>query len=151
MLAGDLAPDFTLLDQDGVERTLSDMLLQGPIALFFYPAAMTAGCTKETCHFRDLAREFSALGAQRVGISMDDPERQAMFSAKNQVDFPLLSDRDGAVAKAFGVKRSLGFLKTRRSTFVIDRERRVVEVIASELNMEIHADRALNALRAMTS
>jgi peroxiredoxin Q/BCP len=147
---GDLAPDFTLFDQRGVERTLSTMLQQGPIALFFYPAAMTTGCTKESCHFRDLAREFTSLGAQRVGISMDNVERQAQFSTKNHLDFPLLADVGGVVAKQFGVKRPLGLLKVKRSTFVIGIDRRVVEVINSELNMEVHADRALAALRTLT-
>ena len=60
MQKGDLAPDFTLKDQQGNERTLSTMLLNGPVVLFFYPAAMTKGCTKESCHFRDLASEFAA-------------------------------------------------------------------------------------------
>ncbi len=68
MHIGELAPDFTLDDQNGVSRTLSAMLGEGPVVLFFYPAAMTSGCTKESCHFRDLASEFAALGAQRIGI-----------------------------------------------------------------------------------
>ena len=150
MHASDLVPDFTLFDQHGAQRTLSTMLQQGPIALFFYPAAMTTGCTRESCHFRDLSREFTSLGAQRVGISMDDVERQAQFSTKNHLDYPLLADVGGVVAKQFGVKRPLGLLKVKRSTFVIGTDRRVVEVINSELNMEVHADRALAALRTLT-
>ena len=63
MQPSDLVSDFTLDDQYGVQRTLSTMLQKGPIALFFYPAAMTTGCTKESCHFRDLAGEFAALDA----------------------------------------------------------------------------------------
>ena len=69
MNTGERAKDFTLQDQFGKERTLSTMLADGPVVLFFYPAAMTKGCTKESCHFRDLAAEFAAAGAQRVGIS----------------------------------------------------------------------------------
>ena len=151
MQPGDLVSDFTLNDQYGVRRTLSTMLQQGPIALFFYPAAMTMGCTKESCHFRDLAGEFAALGAQRVGISMDSVERQAEFTQKNHLDYPLLADEGGVVAKQFGVKRSLALLKVQRSTFVISNDRRVVEVITSERNMEVHADRALAALRTLTA
>src|SRR5664280_3664505 len=90
MRPGDLAPDFKLRDQDGDERTLSTMLLNGPVVLFFYPAAMTKGCTKESCHFRDLASEFAALGAQRLGISMDSVEKQAEFTSKNHLDYPCL-------------------------------------------------------------
>lgn len=149
MRKGDEAPDFTLADQDGVERTLSHLLGNGPVVLFFYPAAMTTGCTKETCHFRDLSKQFAALGAQRVGISMDDAERQATFSSRNGIDFPLLCDVDGEVARLFGVKRPLNLLKVRRTTFVITPDRRVAEVITSELHMQAHADRALEVLAAL--
>ena len=147
MQTNDLAADFTLLDQEGVPRTLSTMVLDGPVVLFFYPAALSPGCTKESCHFRDLAAEFAAAGAQPVGISMDPPERQAQFAKKNGLGYPLLSDVDGTVAELYGVKRSLGFLKVKRATFVIGPDRRVREVITSEVSMNSHADRALAALR----
>jgi thioredoxin-dependent peroxiredoxin len=110
---------------------------------------MTSGCTKESCHFRDLAREFDEAGAARVGISMDTVDKQAAFATKHGFDYPLLSDVDGAVAKAFGVKRPLGILKVRRVTFVLDEDRRVLEVIGSEHNMDRHADRALEVLAAV--
>jgi thioredoxin-dependent peroxiredoxin len=151
MQIGDLAPDFKLLDQEGNERTLSTMLLNGPVVLFFYPAAMTKGCTKESCHFRDLASEFAALGGQRLGISMDSVDKQAEFTAKNNLDYPLLADVGGNVAKEYGVKRGLDMLKVKRSTFVIGQDRHVADVITSEINMNEHADRALDALRALRS
>jgi len=147
MQTGDLAPDFTLPDQDGTERSLSGLLAAGPVVLFFYPAAMTSGCTKEACHFRDIGAEFEALGAQRVGISMDPVAKQAEFSAKHGFDYPLLADADGTVARAYGVKRRLDLLRTKRSTFVIGTDRRILEVITSELSMTTHADKALAALR----
>ena len=147
MKAGDQAPDFTLPDQDGAARTLSDLLADGPVALFFYPAAMTAGCTAESCHFRDLATEFAEVGAQRVGISPDSVQRQNQFATVNDFDYPLLSDGDGAVAAAFGVKRRFGPLPVKRHTFVIDTDRTVIEVIKSEFAMNAHADKALTALR----
>ena len=147
MHTGDLAPDFTLTDQDGTERTLSGLLADGPVVLFFYPAAMTTGCTKEACHFRDIGAEFTALGAQRVGISMDDVAKQAEFSAKHGFDYPLLADADGEVAQAFGVKRRISLLRTKRSTFVIGTDRTVLSVISSELSMTTHADKALEVLR----
>jgi peroxiredoxin Q/BCP len=146
MQTGDLAPDFKLNDQDGNERTLSTLLLNGPVVLFFYPAAMTKGCTKESCHFRDLASEFSTLGGQRIGISMDTVAKQSEFTAKNSLDYPLLADVDGEVAKSYGVKRSLDLLKVKRTTFVIGQDRKIVDVISSEMNMNTHADRALDAL-----
>ena len=146
MQKGDLAPDFKLKDQNGEERTLSTMLLNGPVVLFFYPAAMTTGCTKESCHFRDLASEFAAKGAQRVGISMDSVEKQAKFTSKNNLDYPLLADVGGKVAKSFGVKRALDLLKVKRTTFVIGQDHRVLDVIASETDMNVHAERALSVL-----
>jgi peroxiredoxin Q/BCP len=109
---------------------------------------MTSGCTKESCSFRDLGAEFKTLGAQRIGISMDSVERQSLFTEKNQLDYPLLADVGGHVAKEFGVKRSLDFLKVKRSTFVIGTDRRIIEVINSETNMNAHAQRALEALKA---
>jgi peroxiredoxin Q/BCP len=148
MKAGDLAPDFELPDETGTPRTLSGFLETGPVVLFFYPAAMTTGCTAESCHFRDLAAEFEAVKAQRVGISPDDVAKQKAFSDKHTFDFPLLSDPEGTVAKQFGVRRSFGPLLTRRHTFVIDTDRRVLEVVKSELRMAVHADRALDVLRA---
>jgi len=144
----DLAYDFTLLDQEGKPRTLSTMLLDGPVVLFFYPAALSPGCTKESCHFRDLKGEFDALGAQPVGISMDSAERQGEFAQKHGIDYPLLADVDGEVARQFGVKRSLSFLKVKRASFVIGQDRRVREVISSEVSMNAHADRALEVLRS---
>ena len=146
MNPGDLAPDFTLTDQSGTARTLSTMVADGPVVLFFYPAASSTGCTKESCYFRDLATEFATVGAQRVGISMDNVAKQSTFSERNQLDYPLLADVGGAVAKTYGVKRPLDFLKVKRSTFVIGRDRKIIDVITSETNMNAHADRALRAL-----
>ena len=147
---GDEVPDFELPDQDGTPRSLSGFLADGPVVLFFYPAAMTTGCTKEACHFRDLAAEFAAAGAQRVGISRDAVARQKEFADRHSFDYPLLSDADGTVAGLFGVRRDgmLGKLgPVKRWTFAIGQDRRVVKVISSELNMNLHADEALAALR----
>ncbi len=142
---GDVAPDFELPDQAGAVHRLTEELKSGPVVLFFYPAAMTAGCTKEACHFRDLASEFAGAGARRLGISMDSVSKQDEFAQAHDLDYPLLSDTAGSVAEAYGVRRRL-LVPLRRTTFVIDRDRVVREVIASELNMDVHADRALQAL-----
>ncbi|BBY53685.1 putative peroxiredoxin [Mycolicibacillus koreensis] len=141
--------DFELPDQTGTPRRLSALLADGPVVLFFYPAAMTPGCTKEACHFRNLTDEFAAVGAQRVGISADPVAKQAKFAEKYTFDYPLLSDTDGAVAAEFGVKRGLlgKLLPVKRTTFVIDTDQRVLEVISSEFSMETHADKALEVLR----
>lgn len=151
MKRGDRVPEFELPDQTGAVRSLSGLLAAGPIVLFFYPAAMTPGCTKEACHFRDLAGEFDAVGAIRVGISTDAVDKQAKFADSQRFDYPLLSDRDGTVAEKFGVKRGLlgKFLPVKRTTFVIDSDRTVLEVISSEVNMDTHADKALEVLKAL--
>jgi peroxiredoxin Q/BCP len=150
---GDQVPDFDLPDQTGTRRSLASLLTDGPIALFFYPAAMTPGCTKEACHFRDMAAEFAAVGASRVGISTDPVEKQAQFADKQKFDYPLLSDADGTVAAQFGVKRGLlgKFLPVKRTTFVIDTDGTVLAVIASEVSMDTHADKALEVLRQRQS
>ena len=145
---GDVAPDFDLPSADGPVR-LADH--RGTwVVLYFYPADNTPGCTKEACHFRDLAGDFAAVGAARVGISTDAVDKQARFADSQGFDYPLLSDSDGAVATTFGVKRGLlgKFLPVKRTTFVIDTDRTVLEVISSEVNMDTHADRALEVLRA---
>lgn len=143
---GDLAPDFQLPDENGILRELRVLLRESPVVLFFYPAAMTAGCTAEACHFRDLAQEFKEAGGQRVGISLDAIAKQREFTEQHAFDYPLLSDSDGKVARAYGVKRKLSFLPVKRATFVIGQDQKVIDVITSELRMAVHADRALAAL-----
>ncbi|WHM35632.1 peroxiredoxin [Streptomyces sp. BPTC-684] len=147
MRIGDKVDDFKLPDETGTLRTLSELVAQGPVVLFFYPAAFTPGCTAEACHFRDIAGEFRALGAQPVGISADAVERQAEFARKHSFGYPLLSDSDGTVRELFGVKRGISIAPTKRVTFVIDTDLRVLEVVKSEIRMSVHADRALAALR----
>jgi peroxiredoxin Q/BCP len=146
MRQGELAPDFSLTDQNGQTQQLSTLLTNGPVVLFFYPAAMTSGCTKEACSFRDNASAFADFHAQRVGISMDDVAKQAEFSSQHNFDYPLLADTDGAVAKSYGVKRAIGLLKVKRTTFVINQDRTIRAVISSEFNMNAHVDQALAAL-----
>ena len=150
MRVGDVAPDFELPDDSGAMLKLSDQLAKGPVVLFFYPKAMTPGCTKESCHFRDMKGEFDAVGAQRIGISADTVDKQHQFSAKHDLDFPLVSDSNRSTARAFGVKRP-GPLFNKRMTFVIDTDRKVLDVIGSETNMDKHADQALEVLRARAS
>jgi thioredoxin-dependent peroxiredoxin len=144
---GDVVSDFELPDETGTPRKLSDFLANGPVVLFFYPAAMTYGCTKESCHFRDMKAEFEAVGAQRVGISADSVEKQKQFSDKHDFDYPLLSDTDFTVSNELGVKRGISMLGNKRMTFVIDTDRTLLGVIHSEISMNGHADKALEILR----
>lgn len=148
MKVGDIVEDFTLPDETGQPRSLSGLLAEGPVVLFFYPAALTPGCTAEACHFRDLAGEFREAGAQPVGISSDEVARQQEFADRHSLGYPLLSDPAGEIRDRFGVTRGFSLAPTKRVTFVIDEDRRVLEVVRSELRMSAHADRALAALRA---
>ena len=148
MDVGDIVEDFALADEQGVTRTLTGLLAGGPVVLFFYPAALSRGCTAEACHFRDITAELRAVGGQPVGISGDAVERQAQFAAEHRLGYPLLSDPDGVVRAQFGVGRGvLGLTAIQRITFVIDTDRRILAVIKSEVRMDVHADRALAALR----
>jgi len=149
---GDVVADFELPDQTGTPWRLSTALADGPVVLFFYPAAMTTGCTREACHFRDVGAEYRAAGVQRVGISRDAVAKQKEFSDLHSFDYPLLADVGGTVAEQFGVQRGalgqrLG-APVKRWTFAIGTDSRIVTAIHSELNMQTHADTALSALAA---
>lgn len=152
MHTGQLAPQFELPDQSGTARSLDALLADGPLVLFFYPAANTPVCTAEACHFRDLSAEFTALGATCAGISTDGVDTQAGFAEKQRLGYPLLSDRDGEVAAQFGVKRGLlgKLAPVKRQTFVIDKDRTILKIISGELRANVHADEALAFLRTRT-
>lgn len=146
MNIGDVVEDFTLEDQTGTPRRLSEFLERGPVVLFFYPMAMTKGCTAESCAFRDIGSEFEALNVQRVGISGDSVDRQARFSEMHGFDYPLLSDPSRTVAAAFGVKR-IGKLPSKRQTFVIDQSRRIIGIVRSETSMSRHPEESLRIVK----
>ena len=126
---GDLAPDFTLPDADGRELSLSSLRGQRVI-VYVYPAAMTPGCTKQACDFRDSRSELSEAGFAVLGISPDAPAKLAKFAARDGLTFPLLSDPGREVLKAYGAfgekmlygKKSVGVI---RSTFVVGADGRI--------------------------
>jgi peroxiredoxin Q/BCP len=129
LAAGDEAPDFSLPGADGTQVRLSD--LRGErVIVYFYPAAMTPGCTKEACDFRDSLSALAAAGVKVLGISPDQPARLAKFRDRDGLNFPLLSDPDRQVQKAYGAygekklygKTTVGVI---RSTFVVGPEGKV--------------------------
>lgn len=127
--AGDPAPEFTLDDQDGTTLSLSDLRGRRTV-VFFYPAAMTPGCTREACDFRDSVEPLRAAGIEVVGISRDDQAKLQRFRDQEQLTYPLLSDPDHAVHEAYGAwGEKMNYGKTVegviRSTFVIDAEGRI--------------------------
>jgi peroxiredoxin Q/BCP len=149
---GDVVQDFELPDQTGTPRKLSEFLALGPTVVFFYPKASSPVCTTQACQFRDLGAQFRALGAQRVGISKDSVSGQAGFVSGKSLDFPLLSDKQGAVAALFGVKGGLGGLSpVKRSTFVLDQAGAVLKVIHHEFRGKAHADEALAFLQSVAA
>jgi peroxiredoxin Q/BCP len=120
---GDEAPDFTLNDADGNAVTLSSLRGQRVI-VYFYPAAMTPGCTKQACDFRDSRADLAAAGSTVLGISPDKPEKLARFREKEGLNFTLLSDPDRTVLEAYGAygeKKLYGktIVGVIRSTFVV--------------------------------
>lgn len=124
--AGMPAPDFTLLDQDGRSVSLADLRGRKTV-LYFYPAAMTPGCTTQACDFRDSIASLEGAGYQVVGVSRDEPAKLAAFRERDGLTFPLLSDPDHAVHDAYGAwgeKTNYGKVieGVLRSTFVIDED-----------------------------
>jgi peroxiredoxin Q/BCP len=124
LTAGDTAPDFTLTDQTGATVTLADLRGQ-KVVVYFYPAAMTPGCTTQACDFRDNLGTLETAGYRVLGLSKDSPAKLAAFAENDHLTFPLLSDEDLAVHRAYGAwgeknlygKTVTGVL---RSTFVLD-------------------------------
>ena len=142
---GDTVADFELPDQDGVPRRLSTLLADGPVVLFFYPAAMTAGCTAEACSFRDSYEDFQDAGAEVIGVSSDSASSHAKFAKRHKLPFTLLSDAKGDVRKKYGVPSTMGLLPG-RVTFVIDKKGVVRHVFNSQLQATRHVSEALAAL-----
>ena len=147
-----MAPDFKSTTQDGAALTLADLKGQRTI-LYFYPKDNTSGCTLEAKSLRDGREELARMGFRIIGVSPDSEKSHRNFCAKHDLNFTLLADTDHSVCEAYGVwaeksmygRKYMGVLRT---TFVIDTDRTVLEVISSEVNMDTHADKALDVLRA---
>ena len=130
---GDQAPDFTLPDADGNQVSLASLRGQRVI-IYFYPAAMTPGCTKQACDFRDSKADLSQAGFAVLGISPDSPAKLAKFRDRDGLTFPLLSDPDRQVLQAYGAygekmmygKKSVGVI---RSTFVVGADGKIEEAL----------------------
>lgn len=117
---GEAAPEFELPDQDGQLHSLEDYRDQW-VVLYFYPKDETPGCTTEACEFRDNIFAYREMGAQIVGVSLDDIESHKAFAENHGLPFPLLADSEGSVAEAYGVKtRMFGMTVAKRQTFIVD-------------------------------
>jgi peroxiredoxin Q/BCP len=116
--------------------------------LYFYPRDGTPGCTREACAFRDAWTRLAATGAQVIGVSSDDVASHARFAREHHLSFPLLSDDGGAIARAYGVRRTFGLES--RVTFIIDAEGRVARVFAN-VDPAVHADQVIAALQGSSA
>ena len=149
---GQQAPDFTLRDQDGQERTLADYAGR-KLVLYFYPRADTPGCTTQACGIRDHESDYESVGAEVVGVSPDGADRLRAFADKYSLDYTLLGDPDHATAEAYGVwvektnygKTSMGI---QRATFIIDEQGAVAHVIP-KASPKTHDEKVLAALREL--
>ena len=138
MLAiGARAPEFTLPDADGQATSLSNLLRDGPLILYFYPADFTPGCTREACQIRNLHGELSAAGLTVAGVSPQSPESHHAFREKHKLPFTLLADVDRFVIKMYGVQGPLGF-GVRRATFLIDQARHIQDAVLADFRIGEH-------------
>jgi thioredoxin-dependent peroxiredoxin len=144
---GDRVPDFTSVDHNGNPFTPSDGIAAKKWqVIYFYPKDDTPGCTAEACSFRDGYEDFTDAGAVVVGVSGDSAESHVKFAAKHRLPFALLSDGDGALRAAFGVKKSLGIIDG-RVTFVIDPGGIVRKAFSSQIRASRHQAEALETIR----
>ncbi|WP_034591902.1 peroxiredoxin [Hamadaea tsunoensis] len=147
---GDVAPDFTLADQNGEQVTLSAFRGEKVVVLYFYPKDETAGCTAEACAFRDSYEDFTEAGAQVVGISSDSVAAHDKFARKHGLPFTLVADADGTVRKAYGVSAAMFGLIPGRVTYVIDREGVVRHMFSSMSNIGKHIQGALEIVQSLS-
>jgi len=144
---GDKAPNFSALDQNGKQHSLSDYKGK-KLVVFFYPKASTPGCTAEACDLRDNFERFKANNYELLGVSADSAKRQANFIEKNNLPFPLLADEDKSVIEAFGVwgpKKFMGkeYDGIHRTTFVID-ENGILTGVIEKVKTKEHASQILD-------
>lgn len=146
LIAGDKAPNFSGLDQNGTSHTLADYKGK-KLVVFFYPKASTPGCTTEACDLRDNYARFQANNYALLGVSADSAKAQAKFIEKYDLPFPLLADEDKSVIQAFGVwgpKKFMGreYDGIHRTTFVID-ENGIIEEVILDVKTKAHAAQIL--------
>ncbi|NNF60836.1 MAG: peroxiredoxin [Gammaproteobacteria bacterium] len=134
---GSKAPDFSLPDQHGNTVTLTELLAEGPLLLYFYPADFTPGCTKEACTLRDMQDDLVASGLRVVGISPQDSDSHQRFADKHNLNFTLLADTDKQAVRAYDVDGPLGF-GVRRASFLIDRDGSIADALLADFRIERH-------------
>ncbi len=147
---GDLAPDFTLKDQNATDTTLAEYRGKQAVVLYFYPKDDTPVCTKEACSFRDNYESFVEAGAAVIGVSSDSVESHQSFASSKSLPFRLLADSSGGLRKLFGVPKTLGLMPG-RVTYIIDKQGVVREIFNSMLFADKHVNGALTTVRSLAA
>ena len=150
---GNKAPAFTLRDQDGNKVSLKDFKGEKNVVLYFYPKAMTPGCTVQACGLRDTRKDLTRLDAVALGLSPDPVARLKKFEDKHALNFTLLSDEDHAIADKYGVwdiKKFMGreFMGIVRTTFIIDKEGRITHIM-DKVKTKSHHDDVIELLKTL--
>ena len=143
---GDHAPDFSAITHDGNTIRLADFLGKRALVLFFYPRDGTPICTQEVCAFRDSYDQFIDAGADVIGVSSDTEESHRTFARQHKLSFPLISDADGSLRKAF-VPKTLGLFPG-RVTYVIDQVGIIRQIFSAQFASDEHVRQALIAVGA---
>jgi peroxiredoxin Q/BCP len=136
---GAKAPEFVLPDDRGGETTLSDLLQNGPLILYFYPADFTPGCTKEACSIRDIHNDIQSVGLQVAGISPQDIDSHKRFRNEHDLPFVLLSDPDKVAIRMYDVDGPFG-VGVRRATFLINQDRTIQDAILADVMIGRHKE-----------
>jgi peroxiredoxin Q/BCP len=136
---GTKAPEFVLNNDEGVEIALSDLLQDGPLILYFYPADFTPGCTKEACSIRDIHDDIQSVGLTVAGVSPQDETSHRKFRKKHDLPFTLLSDPDKEVIKMYDVDGMFG-VGVQRATFLISQDRTIQDAVVANVRISQHAE-----------
>ena len=136
---GSKAPEFVLQNDQGVDTSLTDLLHDGPLILYFYPADFTPGCTKEACTIRDLHDDLLSVGLRVAGVSPQDVDSHTRFREAHNLPFTLLSDPDKVVIKIFDVDGPFG-VGVRRATFLVGQDRNIQGSLMADVLINRHKD-----------
>lgn len=136
---GSRAPEFVLPNDEGVEISLTDLLADGPLILYFYPADFTPGCTKEACSIRDIHNDIQSVGLQVAGISPQDEDSHRRFREEHDLPFTLLSDPEKVAIKMYDVDGPFS-VGVRRATFLINQDRRIQDAVMADVRIGRHQE-----------
>jgi peroxiredoxin Q/BCP len=136
---GSKAPEFALANDEGGETSLTDLLQEGPLILYFYPADFTPGCTKEACSIRDIHNDIQSVGLQVAGVSPQDVESHQKFRDEYELPFTLLSDPDKLAIKMYDVDGMFG-VGVRRATFLISQDRVIEDAVMADVRIGRHQE-----------